>query len=126
MYDQIWSSVVEASYEHLPGTLFGFERRCIRNEQYPAIVPGPITSTVDGVLYFNISRDDLLRLDSFEGSYYTRQAVQIHTDNNIFIGEAYVLSLNYRHIATTDTWDPERFGDEGLDKFISTYFGFDS
>lgn len=125
MFDKVWSSLVSKSYEHLQGTLFGFERKCIRNEQYPAIVPGSITASVDGVLYFNVSGDDLLRLDAFEGSYYTRQTVQIQTDNNIFNGEAYILGSSYHHIVTPEAWDPKRLADEGLEDFIATYFGFD-
>jgi len=125
MFDLIWSNVVEGSYEQVNGTIFGFERRCIRNELYPALIPGPVSSSVDGVLYFNVNTADLQRLDSFEGSYYARQTLQVHTENNLFLAESYVLAAAYRRIATKKAWDPEQFGDEGIERFISTYFGFD-
>ncbi|MCG6929297.1 MAG: gamma-glutamylcyclotransferase [Desulfofustis sp.] len=125
MFERIWTSVVRGQYESLHGTLYGFKRRSIRNEHYPALVPGPLTAAVKGILYLHIDDGDLRRLDSFEGSYYARKTVQVHTDNNIFQAEAYVLEPEYRHLVTDQDWDPDRFGDEGIDSFISTYFGFD-
>lgn len=125
MFDEIWSGVVEGTYDRLDGTLFGFERKSIRNEHYPAVIPGPITSSVEGVLYLDIQKEDLLRLDSFEGSFYRRQTVQIQTDNNIFAAEAYILDPSYRHVLSDETWDPKRFEAEGIQSFISSYFGFD-
>ncbi|MGI9538348.1 MAG: gamma-glutamylcyclotransferase family protein [Desulfocapsaceae bacterium] len=125
MFERIWTEVVDGSYRHCPGTLSGFIRRSILNEQYPAILKGPVNSTVPGVLYLDIDSKDLSLLDDFEGSYYERQSVQIMTDNNIFAAEAYVLKDSYRHILSDDDWDPEKFKDQDINQFLGSYFGFD-
>jgi len=125
MYDRVWASLVAGAYERVPGVLYGFERRCICNEHYPAIIPGKLTSSVDGVLYLNIDQADLARLDAFEGSYYKRRPVEIHTENNIYAGDAYILDPSYRYILSPEPWNPEQFEHEGIDDFISHYFGFD-
>jgi len=125
MFEQVWSEVVSGTYRQYPGRVSGFIRRSIFNEQYPAILPGPVNSTVEGVLYLDIDLEDLSRLDEFEGSLYERQSVQVMTDNNIFSAEAYVLSDSYRHIASDDNWDAEKFENDGLQQFLSSYFGFD-
>ena len=125
MFKRVWKEVVSGAYRHYPGTVSGFIRRSILNEHYPALLPGPVNSTVTGVLYLDIDSEDLSRLDEFEGSYYERRIVQVMTDNNIFAAEAYVLKDSYRHIATDTDWDPEKFKDQGINLFLGSYFGFD-
>ena len=125
MFGPVWTQVVNRTYQHYHGTVSGFIRRSIINEQYPAMLPGPVNSTVTGVLYLDIDSEDLLRLDAFEGSYYGRQIVQVMTDNNIFAAEAYVLKNSFRHILSDKDWDPENFEDQGINQFLGSYFGFD-
>lgn len=125
MFERVWSEVVSSSYRQYPGSVSGFIRRSIFNEQYPAILPGPVNSSVAGVLYLDIDSEDLSRLDEFEGSYYARRIVQVMTDNNIFAAEAYVLKDSYRHIVTDKDWDQEKFKDHGINQFLRSYFGFD-
>lgn len=124
MFERIWSHVVQGNYEHQTGTLSGYVRRCIANEKYPAILPGLKSSKVEGVLYHNISSEDVLRLDSFEGSFYIRKPVRIQTDEDIFTADTYVLNESYKHILTAKEWDPERFEKEGIEIFLERYFGF--
>lgn len=126
MFDRIWSNVVRGYYKQHRGSLSGYVRRCIKNENYPAILPGPLTSTVSGIIYLNVSSDDVGRLDAFEGSCYFRKRVQIHTANNIFAADTYVLKNSYRHLTTEAEWDPEEFEKEGIDLFLGSYFGFDT
>ncbi len=125
MFDQVWTQVVEGSYQHYQATLPGFIRRSIFNEDYPAILPGRLSSTVSGILYLDVSSDDLTRLDAFEGSCYARQHVQVKTDNNIFAADAYVLKNEYRHLASEREWEPGEFEKLGLQRFLGSYFGFD-
>lgn len=126
MFEPVWSQVVRGSYQYFPGTVSGFIRLQIINENYPALVPGPLTATVPGVVYLDIDNDDLGRLDDFEGSIYVRKSVQVRTENNLFAADAYLLRDSYRHIASTREWDPEEFEKHGIHDFLGSYFGFDS
>ena len=57
-----------------PAQLAGYDRRLVRDEVYPAILPCP-GSAVSGLLYRGVSPTQLRRLDAFEGEYYRRSPV---------------------------------------------------
>jgi gamma-glutamylcyclotransferase (GGCT)/AIG2-like uncharacterized protein YtfP len=124
MFAPVWESIVAGTYLQYKARLSGFVRRCIDNEDYPAIVPGRISAVVKGILYLDISAEDMARLDQFEGSIYLRQHVQVSTENNIFAADAYVLRHEYRHLLSRKTWCPEEFEKTGLAKFLDSYSGF--
>lgn len=125
MFEQIWSEVVRGDYQSYPGTVSGFVRMSIRHEHYPAMLPGPVNATVEGVLYLDIDSEDLTRLDQFEGSIYDRRDVQVMTDNNIYAAQTYVIKDSYRNLVSDREWDPEKFEDDGIHQFLGGYFGFD-
>ena len=62
--------------------LFGHERRAIRGQDYPGLVPlegqGPPGIAVRGVLYRGLSPQEFARLDAFEGVEYERVLVRVH------------------------------------------------
>lgn len=124
MFTPVWKSVVEGTYLHYGARLSGFVRHSIHNEDYPAIVPSRISSVVDGILYLDISSEDMDRLDQFEGSIYARHHVQVSTENNIFAADAYVLRHEYRHLLSSEAWSPEEFEKTGMERFLSSYSGF--
>jgi gamma-glutamylcyclotransferase (GGCT)/AIG2-like uncharacterized protein YtfP len=76
MYDAVWARVVRGQYSSVPARLSGFRRLAIRDETYPAVVPDA-DAEVLGRLWFDVSPDDVERLDRFEGSEYRRQAVPV-------------------------------------------------
>lgn len=125
MFEQVWNEVVRGRYQSCPGTVSGYVRRAIEHEHYPAMLPGPVNATVEGVIYFDIGVEDLTRLDEFEGSIYDRRQVQVMTDNNIHAAEAYILNNSYRHIVSDQEWNPEKFKEQTIHQFLGTYFGFD-
>jgi gamma-glutamylcyclotransferase (GGCT)/AIG2-like uncharacterized protein YtfP len=125
MFEKIWNEVVRGNYQSCPGTVSGFVRLSIQHEHYPAMLHGPLSSTVEGVLYLDIDSEDLAGLDDFEGSIYNRQVVQVMTDNNIYAAQAYVLKDCYRNLVSDREWDPKKFQDEGIHQFLGSYFGFD-
>lgn len=125
MFEPVWSQVVRGSYQHFQGTISGYIRLRIRNENYPALVPGPLTASVSGIVYLDIDAEDLARLDAFEGSIYLRKNVQVRTGNNLFAADAYLLRDSYRHLSSDREWDPEEFEKHGIHEFLGSYFGFD-
>ena len=125
MFEKVWNEVVRGDYQSYPGTVSGFIRLSIKHEHYPAMLAGPVNSTVEGVLYLDINSEDLIRLDEFEGSIYDRRGVQVMTDNNIYAAETYILKDSYRNLLSDQQWDPQKFEDHGIHTFLGTYFGFD-
>ena len=125
MFKQVWDEVVGGDYQSCPGAVSGYVRLSIQHEHYPALLPGPVNSTVEGVLYLDIDSEDLTRLDQFEGSIYDRSSVQVMTEHNIYAAQAYVIKDSYRNLVSDREWDPEKFQDEGIYQFLGGYFGFD-
>ena len=125
MFEQVWNEVVRGDYQSCPGTVSGFVRLTIQNEHYPAMLPGPVNSTVEGVLYLDINSEDIARLDEFEGSIYDRRGVQVMTDNDIYAAEVYILNDRYLNLVSDQEWDPRDFEDRGIYQFLGSYFGFD-
>ncbi len=76
MYEAVWTRVVRGQYASARARLPGFRRLAIRDETYPAVV-ADAGAEVLGRLWFDISPDDIERLDRFEGSEYRRQAVPV-------------------------------------------------
>jgi len=126
MFDSVWSRVVAGSYERCEAILQGYDRKAVRHEEYPVIVPCPGHSQVEGIAYLDVSASDLLRLDRFEGEYYFRQTEQAVTpDMKIFPVEVYVLKEEYYAIISPRAWDPEHFSTTGIQRFIHTYMAAD-
>ncbi len=78
MYPAVWQSLVSGTYQQVPAKLFAFERKQVKGEDYPAIKPAMVSSCVEGVVYLNVSKQDMAILDKFEGDLYERQKVHIH------------------------------------------------
>ena len=125
MFEPVWSAVVRGRYQSSPATLSGFVRRCVRNEHYPVIYPDSAAADIDGVVYFDVASDDLLRLDRFEGEYYSRKPLQLKTARQeTLVADGYILKEEYSYIATEQPWDPENFRQTGLSAFLARYQGF--
>ena len=47
MFDGVWSKVVDGIYEKVGARLYGYQRRKIRGEIYPTVLPGKSGDYVD-------------------------------------------------------------------------------
>jgi gamma-glutamylcyclotransferase (GGCT)/AIG2-like uncharacterized protein YtfP len=126
MFNPVWSRVVAGSYERCEGLLQGYDRKAVRGEIYPVLIPSSPPSLVQGIIYFNVSSSDLARLDHFEGEYYVRKTEQIITESKeIFPAEVYVLKEEYYAIISLKAWDPVHFSTTGIHFFIHRYMETD-
>jgi gamma-glutamylcyclotransferase (GGCT)/AIG2-like uncharacterized protein YtfP len=125
MFSQVWTRVVQGAYTHGEAELTGFARKSVVGAEYPVIFPAGSACRLTGVVYFDVSSDDVERLDIFEGIYYFRQTVAIVLlDGTPIEAVVYVLEDRYRHIVSNRDWDPERFRRRGLASFLAHYKGF--
>ena len=124
MFDSVWSRVVADSYNRREAILQGYDRKCVRNESYPVIVPSSRDSQIQGLVYENVSRSDLVRLDQFEGEYYVRKSLQVVTlDMATLPAEVYVLKEEYYSIISHGEWCSVQFSSVGIHSFIHRYMG---
>jgi len=126
MFDQVWNRVVGGSYQKYSARLYGFERRKIKGETYPAIIEATVKDWVDGQLYKNVSETDIDNLDRFEGEYYIRQLTQCNLpDGSGEPAVVYVFRQRYRSLLDSADWNPDWFANFGIHTFLSGYKGFE-
>ena len=122
MYDSIWSRVVAGTYPKKSGVVQGFERLKVRNEPYPGLIRGQ--DVVEGVVHFDLTAQDVARLDRFEGELYQREEVEVVCED----GErtpalVYVVRDEFKWILAGQ-WSPVEFEQAGLAEFAERYVGF--
>ncbi len=124
MCPDIMTEVSGYQFTKIQGILDGYCRLSIKGAIYPAIIPDG-GSTVEGVVYKNISRTAWSRLDIFEGKLYKRQPVMINLNNGSSLeSETYVLRPEFISILEKTEWNFENFLKSGKEHFISDYRGF--
>ena len=124
MCPDIMREVSGFQFTGIHGILDGYCRLSIKGEIYPAVIPDG-ESTVDGVVYKNVSHMAWSRLDRFEGKLYKRQSVMISlNDGNSLKSETYVLRPEFINILENTEWDFTSFLKSNKKHFISEYRGF--
>ena len=124
MCPDIMTEVSGYQFTSIHGILKGYCRLSIKDEIYPAIIPD-WESTVDGVVYKNISRMVWSRFDRFEGKLYKRQSVMISlNDGSSLESETYVLRPEFINILENTAWNFNNFLNTNKEHFISKYRGF--
>jgi len=126
MFEPVWSRVVAGSYERYEAILQGYDRKAVRGEIYPVLIPSSMLSQVQGIVYCDVSSADLARLDHFEGQYYFRKMEQISLEGKkTFHAEIYVLKEEYYNIISHKEWDPVHFCTTDIHFFLQNYIGTD-
>lgn len=124
MFDDIWNRVVKRHYEKQKAVLPGYRRLSVKGENYPGLVKS-FNSSVEGVIYFAVTAQDIKRLDKFEGRYYRKIPVTVVCeDGREHNAKAYVFNRRYRRRLSGSPWDPLRFQAQQLSRFITKYKGF--
>lgn len=108
-----------------PAQLPGFSRHPVAGEHYPGIVEAD-GARVDGLLYRDVSREQLARLDTFEGDQYRRETVCVLLpDGNAVQAQTYIFSNQLRYLLEPGEWDYDAFLREHRPHFERQYLGFD-
>lgn len=125
MFSPVWDAVVLGNYRATSAVLEGHARRRIVNDSYPVAFPSDANETIIGMLYHDVSNEDIKRLDFFEGEYYQRSKVSVRLNNaNLVKAEVYLINPRYRHLVSEMPWDPDNFQERCLSEFMSAYEGF--
>ncbi|KAJ2963385.1 hypothetical protein NQZ79_g1472 [Umbelopsis isabellina] len=100
-----------------PATLKGHRRYALKNLDYPGVVKSELSEcSVSGILCEGLSRQDILRLDAFEGDEYDRVTVSVSTVatndhpeiENEVPTQLYLWTAGHHHLEERD-WDFEQF-----------------
>lgn len=122
MFEPVWKHVVaNSSAESAPAIVRDYQRFCVRNELYPAVVAVP-GEQVPGMLYSGVSADDLALLDAFEGQAYERVSVTAILSPSVQVSAGIYVFCEPSRIEERP-WDPDAFERNHLETFLATYTG---
>jgi gamma-glutamylcyclotransferase (GGCT)/AIG2-like uncharacterized protein YtfP len=116
MFAPVWEKVCAGRYATQKMVLKDFQRYCVKNESYPAVVPQQ-GGSVEGLVYFDVSQADQLALNQFEGGEYVLRQYQIDGLSIAFYEYVALSRIDKRD------WSPDDFEQKGLPEFISRHVG---
>lgn len=99
-------------------TLYNWARYRVKGSEYPGIMQEQ-DSVVTGKVYWGVAEEVMEKLDQFEGDKYERVLVQVTLADGS-LAEAYVYAIrnDCRTMLSEDSWDFDRFLQNGLERFI--------
>jgi gamma-glutamylcyclotransferase (GGCT)/AIG2-like uncharacterized protein YtfP len=116
MFLPVWEKVCTGRYATQKMVLTDFQRYCVKNESYPAVIP-ELGGNVEGLVYFDVSQADQLALNQFEGEEYVLRHHQIDGVSIAFYEYLALDRLDKRE------WCPTVFEQTGLPMFLSRHVG---
>jgi len=118
-FPEIMRRVIGVVPASLAAILMDYACYKLSGRDYPGIVPKRGMST-HGVIYQGLSRDQLERLDDYEGEEYQRQRVVVVTESGQELQAwSYVVQPGYHHLSTGLDWSLETFRREKLAQYLS-------
>jgi len=126
MFPEVWQAVVGREFGTVEGTVCGFAILRVVDAVYPGMIELVEGAAIHGVVYLDVDRVSVERLDRFEGDCYERRTLQINcTGGQRLTADAYVVLTSKRHILTSEPWARETFeATGGLERFLGRYPGF--
>ena len=119
MFPTVWARVVRGDYRATAATIHGYRRLAVRDAQHPALFISANAATMLGRLYYDVSDEDIARLDHFETSNYARVTIAATVNKQAVKAECY-LALNLDSVLNED-WSVTEFERLGLPIFEATY-----
>ena len=124
MCEDIMEEVSGCRLSCLVGMVWGYSRRAVKGEHYPALVPDG-EGCVEGVVYRNLPVSAWARLDRFEGEMYMRQCVKIELkQGTTLLAATYVVQPAFVDSLEVSEWRFEDFLRNGKALFRKTYRGY--
>jgi len=107
-------------HEATNGFLTHYKVFQVKDANYPLIkFTNNEEDVVKGLLIYNISSDELNKLDKFEGVNYFRQYVKINVAGKLYNSQIYIPDKNLLH---SEPWDYEKWYNNGMQNFFNNEF----
>lgn len=118
MFESVQRVLLGRAVPSRPAQLQGYACYVVRGAVYPGI-RGKNGHMVQGLLLSDLHPEELLKLDSYEGSSYNRLPVVVATSaGEEFSTCAYFIAPSSQEQLTEVPWDAERFGREELEEYL--------
>jgi gamma-glutamylcyclotransferase (GGCT)/AIG2-like uncharacterized protein YtfP len=105
MVGRVWQRVLKIHanqvHRYMPAMLWHYQRFCVAGQTYPGMKAAP-ESVVPGILYFNLSTEQVSVLDQFEGDEYRRATVEVEAVGAYVSAQTYLHSARAAHAGCMD------------------------
>ena len=119
MLPAVMQAVTGRSFADRPAILPDHARYRLKRRVYPGIIASP-GDYVAGLLYSDIDKDSLRRLDAFESVLYARREVRVRlTDGRLDDAWAYLVAPEHAHLLTDQPWDLVDFQQRHLAAYLA-------
>jgi len=118
MFETVWLRVAGIKCNSCRAQMSGFQRKAVKGQVYPVLIPGAKNDKVDGIIYLEVNDDIIPKLDRFEGQAYKRRKVQVEiNDGSKIPAQAYILKKAFFPIIEDRTWDQQQFAERSIKDF---------
>lgn len=119
---QIMRAVIGRVPGHRPAAAPGYACYAVKGRPYPALVPEE-GAAASGVLYEGLTREEIVKLDDYEGPEYRRRLIGIEAPGGQTVTAwGYVWKARYRSRLTSNEWDIKAFERRDLPAYLSDLF----
>ena len=119
MFDRIFQQVTQSLPEKKQVTLDHWRRHQIVDKPYPAAVPQQ-GHMISGVVWLNLSANELRLLDDFEAHEYVREPVLVTSGDGATIAADIYRWIDASALIDKD-WDPQAFASAHLTDFYQSH-----
>jgi len=117
-------AVTTRKFRFIDAILRSYACFAVKGESYPGIIPATHAVTA-GIIYFDVDKLSLERLDAFEGDLYQRISIRAETkEKEILNAETFIIKPKFRGYLSSKEWNVEEFARKHLEAFLETYQGF--
>jgi gamma-glutamylcyclotransferase (GGCT)/AIG2-like uncharacterized protein YtfP len=126
MFPEVWQAVVGRKFSAVDGTATGYKILRVQGAVFPGIVAADDRAATRGVVYLDVDRNSLARLDLFEDDFYERQTLWVDCDDGQRrAADAYIVPATNLAVLSDEPWDRSAFvASGGLEHFIRRFQGF--
>lgn len=108
MFPAVIQSVVGRVPMSRPATIQGYRRLEVTGESFPGLIEGDGAS-IEGLLYFDLGKDEWERLTAFEDDFYDLEEVTVFSAQETVHALAYIVPPARKSVLSGKAWNPEDF-----------------
>jgi len=119
LFPQIMTAITGREHDGQKAWINNFAAFKVTGDIYPGIWPLEGVQT-EGILYHNVSKEELEAMDRYEGEEYSRELLPVETeDGEIHKVWVYVFRAAYKHLLSETPWRPEMYDEAEIEAYVA-------
>ena len=115
-FPEIVEKLTGKSFHSEQAVLKGFQRKKVRNVDYPAIIKND-NSEVKGILIHDVDKNSMQMINFYEGNDYVIEEMEITTNNGFVKAKVFVWNSDYNELEDKD-WNSKEFIKNSLNIYV--------